>query len=119
MIDDMDDGMLGAVIKEIIGSKVYFAGEFCQSHDYFLVLDSMWERFTRALGQAIEGLGDKRYVRMIHRRHYDRVKKMLTEQRGTYLPSAAPVPDDAGLRLPVTAIIEPHPTDFVMQDEVF
>jgi len=119
MIDEMDDGMLRAAISEIVGTKVYFAGEFCQCHDYILVIDSMWQRFTQGLSDAIEALGDKRYVRLIHERHYKRVKQMLTEHHGTYLPSKAPQPDDAALKLPVTAIIEPSPTDLIMQDEVF
>ena len=36
-IDQMDDGFLAAAVKEIVGTKVYFAGEFCQCHDYILV----------------------------------------------------------------------------------
>merc|ERR1711862_807438 len=119
VIDEMDEGMLGAAIKEIVGTKVYFAGEFCQCHDYFLVMDCMWGRFTKALGEAVEALGDKRYVLLIHQRHYDRVKRMLTDHHGKYLPAAPPQPDDAGLKLPVTAIIEPKSTDPVMEDEVF
>jgi aldehyde dehydrogenase (NAD+) len=119
MIDTMDDAFLAAAIKEIVGTKAYFAGEFCQCHDIFLVVDSMWDKFTAALGEAVEALGDKRFVRMIHERHYTRVKRMLLEHKGQFLPSAAPQPDDEGLRLPVTAILEPHPDDFIMRDEVF
>lgn len=119
VIDEMDEGFLAAAVKEIVGTKAYFAGEFCQCHDYFLVVDSMWEKFTEALGKAIEGLGEKRNVRLIHKRHYDRVKNMLMNHHGTFLPSAPPVPDDDGLKLPVTAILEPQMGDPVMQDEVF
>ena len=30
VIDTMDDGFLAATVKEIVGTKAYFAGEFCQ-----------------------------------------------------------------------------------------
>merc|ERR1719356_822439 len=53
LVDEMDEAFLTAAIKEIVGTKTYFAGEFCQCHDYFLVVDSMWERFTKALGESI------------------------------------------------------------------
>ena len=49
MIDEMGDGMLNAVIAEIVSTKQYFSGEFCQCHDTLLVVDSMWDRFTAAL----------------------------------------------------------------------
>jgi len=119
MIDTMDDAFLAAAIKEIVHTKAYFAGEFCQCHDYILVVESMWDKFTKALGESVEALGEKRFVRMIHERHYTRVKRMLLEHQGQFLPSAAPQPDDEGLRLPVTAVLEPQPNDFIMLDEVF
>jgi len=119
MIDTMDDAFLAAAIREIVHTKAYFAGEFCQCHDYILVVESMWEKFTMALGEAVEALGEKRLVRMIHERHYRRVKDMLLAHHGQFLPSAAPQPDDEGLRLPVTAIVEPAVDDLIMKDEVF
>ena len=118
VIDEMDDGFLAAAVKEIVGTKAYFSGEFCQCHDYCLVLDSMWDRFVDALRAAIEALGEKRIVRLIHRRHYERLKAMLTTHHGTSLP-ALPTPDDAGLRLAVTAVLEPAPSDTVMLEECF
>jgi len=118
MIDEMDDQFMAAAVKEIVGTKAFFGGEFCQCHDYILVLDSMWDKFTQALGKAIEELGDRRYIRLIHERHYSKVKKMMTDHHGTCLPPD-PVIDDAALKLPVTAILEPRVEDLVMQDEVF
>jgi aldehyde dehydrogenase (NAD+) len=117
-IDKMDEGFLAAVVKELVLTKAYFAGEFCQCHDYLLVIDSLWERFTKALGAAVEALGEKRHVRLIHARHYQRVKHMLMQHGGEHLPASV-ICDDRGLRLPVTAILEPQPSDAVMLDEVF
>lgn len=117
-IDEMDDGMMGAAIKEIVGTKMYFAGEFCQCHDIILVLDSMWDKFMPALQAGVEALGEKRMVRMIHAKHYERVKNMLTSHKGKNQPEALPA-DDAGLRLPIVAVVEPHIDDPIMQDEIF
>lgn len=117
-IDEMDDNLMNAAIKEIVGTKMYFAGEFCQCHDIILVHDCMWDKFTAALKAGIEALGDKRMVRMIHAKHYERVKRMLTDHNGTNVPEP-PVPDDEGLRLPVTAVVQPQESDPIMQDEVF
>ena len=169
----MDAGFLAATIKELVGTKAYFSGEFCQCHDYLLVtsariptlepvraavhtrrgqrvawapstivrgplgrraprrtacaepryasqvVDSMWEAFTTALAAAIDALGDKRHVRLIHGRHHARVKAMLTKHSGTCLPPLPPPLDDAELRLPLTAVLEPAANDAIMLDEVF
>jgi len=117
-IDEMDDGLLAAAVKEIVGTKAYFAGEFCQCHDYCLILSSMWDRFMAALEKEVEALGDRRMVRLIHEKHYTRVKSMLEESSGSAFPKPMEA-DDTGLRLPVTAVIEPKPSDRIMQDEVF
>ena len=117
-IDEMDDALLAATVKEIVGTKVYFAGEFCQCHDYCLVMDGMWERFVAALTAELKGLGAKRTVRLINARHYDRVKAMLAEHHGTNVPPPS-APDDDGLRLDVTVVLEPAPTDAIMREEIF
>lgn len=118
MIDEMGDGMLNAVIAEIVSTKQYFSGEFCQCHDTLLVVDSMWDRFTAALEAAVTALGDRRNVRMIHAKHFERVKAMLDGQTGTASP-ALPEIDAESLCLPVTALLNPAATDSVMRDEVF
>lgn len=117
-LDAMDDGLLGAAVRELIQTKRYFSGEFCQCHDILLVLDSMFDRFMDELKKGIEALGEGRMVRLIHANHYQRVKKMLDNHKGEAVP--APVAcDDEGLKMPVTAIVGPHPDDLIMQEEVF
>lgn len=118
MIDEMSDGLLEASVKEIVGTKMYFSGEFCQCHDVCLVVDGMWDRFLEKLKAGVEGLGDKRMVRLIHDKHYKRVKNMLDTHSGTSFPPPPPV-DDEGLRLPITAVLSPDGKDPIMQDEVF
>jgi aldehyde dehydrogenase (NAD+) len=119
LIDSMDAGFLAAAVKEIVGTKVYFAGEFCQCHDYCLVVDSMWDAFTAALSAEIGSLGERRSVRLINQRHYERCKRMLLEHSGTTLPADGPSPDDAALKLPVSAVLEPAASDPMMVDEIF
>lgn len=118
LIDEMGAAFLGAAVKEIVGTKAYFAGEFCQCHDYILVVDTMWDAFVAALAAEIDALGEKRSVQLINQRHYARVKRMLTEHRGASLPAVAE-PDDGALKLPVTAVLEPSSEDPIMRDEVF
>merc|ERR1719456_1947801 len=43
---------------------------------------------------------------------------MLTSHSGKSVPEAMAV-DDSGLRLPITAVVEPRASDPIMQDEVF
>merc|ERR1712232_759792 len=67
---------------------------------------------------GIQALGEKRMVRMIHKKHYDRVKTFLTDTKGKAVPEP-PACDDAGLRLPVTMVVDADANDLIMQDEIF
>jgi len=71
-----------------------------------------------AMTQGIEALGDKRMVRLIHSKHYQRVKQMLDSHHGEAVPPPPPC-DDEGLRMPVTMIVSPDTSDSIMQEEVF
>eukprot|EP00929_Paragymnodinium_shiwhaense_P096912 TRINITY_DN5864_c0_g1_i1.p1 TRINITY_DN5864_c0_g1~~TRINITY_DN5864_c0_g1_i1.p1 ORF type:complete len:544 (-),score=105.21 TRINITY_DN5864_c0_g1_i1:452-2083(-) len=117
-IDVMDDATCEAAVKEMVGTKMYFAGEFCQCHDIVYVLDSMYDKFMKMMEGGIEALGEKRMVRIIHKKHYERVKKMLTEHNGKSIP-APPACDDSNLLLPVTMVVDAQPEDLIMQDEIF
>lgn len=121
-IDDaMDDAFLAVVVKEIVRTKQYFAGEFCQSHDYCLVAVGIWDRFITALKAEINALGERRLVRLINERQYERVKAMLTSHHGDNLPplSSDTAASDGSWMLPVTAVVEPYESDLLMQEEVF
>eukprot|EP00928_Gymnodinium_smaydae_P036477 TRINITY_DN25491_c0_g4_i1.p1 TRINITY_DN25491_c0_g4~~TRINITY_DN25491_c0_g4_i1.p1 ORF type:complete len:496 (+),score=78.88 TRINITY_DN25491_c0_g4_i1:57-1490(+) len=117
-IDAMDDDLLDAAVRELVGTKQYFSGEFCQCHDILFVVDDMFQKFVDQMSKHIEALGDRRMVRLIHDKHYRRVKGMFTSHNGTALPEP-PACDDAGLRLPVTMVLEPHVDDPIMNDEIF
>merc|ERR1719253_1735322 len=83
-----------------------------------MVHTSMYDKFIAALTAGIEELGEKRMVRMIHAKHYERVKQLLLGSSGAKVPEPPPC-DDEDLRLPVTAVLEPKASDPIMQDEVF
>jgi aldehyde dehydrogenase (NAD+) len=118
LVTEMEDGLLTAAVKEIVGTKVYFAGEFCQSHDFCLIVESMWDRFLAKLKSEIEALGERRMVRLIHKKHHSRVKHMLESHNGSCMPEVPQIDDDS-LSLPLTAVIEPNNSDPIMQDEIF
>merc|ERR1711871_20558 len=117
-VDEMNDDMLRAAVTEIIGTKVAFAGQFCQCHDVLLVVDSMWDKFVQALEAGITGLGDRRMVRTIHSGQFSRVKRMLDNHSGKAVPAVPEFSADE-LKFPVTAIVEPSPEDLIMKEEVF
>jgi aldehyde dehydrogenase (NAD+) len=117
-VDEMDEGMLAAAVKEIVGTKAAFSGEFCQCHDILFVSDGMYDRFMAQMTKGIEGLGERRMVNLIHQGHYKRVKAMLDGHHGKSVP-APPACDDAGLRLPVTMVVDPQAGDLIYKDEVF
>merc|ERR1711990_1055828 len=120
LLDEMSDELLSAAIAEIIGTKAAFSGQFCQCHDVILVMESMWDKVIAKFEGGLKGLeaAGRRMVRAIHSRQFERVKKMLDETKGKAIP-ALPDFDAEKLMFPVTAIVEPHADDLVMQDEVF
>ena len=79
----------------------------------------MWDRFISTLRAEIEALEERRAVRLINARHFGRVKAMLTEHNGTCVPPLPDAGDEASLRLPVTAVLEPQPDAPILLDEVF
>jgi hypothetical protein len=110
--------MLEASVKEIVGTKVAFSGEFCQCHDILFVLDAVYDRFVEEMTKAIEALGEGRMRRLIHQNHYRRVKNMMESHTGESLPSP-PSCDDTGLRIPVTMVVSPSEKDSIYQEEIF
>lgn len=116
--DTMSDGLLGAAVREVVSTKQSFSGEFCQCHDVLLVLDSMYDKVVAAMKKGIEDLGDRRLVRLIHQKHYQRVKKFLDSHHGSNVPEAAAC-DAQGLRMPITMVIEPRSDDLIMNEEIF
>merc|ERR1712194_457850 len=111
--DKMNDGLLGAAIREVVTTKQNFSGEFCQCHDVLLVLDSMYDKVVAAMKKSIEDLGDRRMVRLIHQKHYQRVKQFLDSHNGSNVPDGVAC-DAAGLCMPITMVLEPRSDDLIM-----
>jgi len=117
----LDDSMLQSAVAEVLVTKQAFSGQFCQSHDYVLVHEAVYDSFCAKLKAAIENMGDGRNVPLVNKRHYDRVKALLPNHGLQCLPpmEGSFTPDDASMTLPVTAILEPPASSPVMQEEIF
>jgi acyl-CoA reductase-like NAD-dependent aldehyde dehydrogenase len=114
-----DSSELSTYAKEIIGTKFYFGGQFCQAMDYCLVHESIFDEFVVTLEKEIDGLGDKRNCQMINVGHACRVRALLTDQEDKArpaLPSADVIPDDC---VPLTLLVLPDTNSAVMGREIF
>jgi len=78
----------------------------------------MYDKVIQQMTKAIEDLGERRMVRLIHAKHYERVKQMLQAHGGTNVPESVAC-DDEGLRMPITMVVEPQSDDLIMRHEVF
>jgi len=114
-----DSSELSTYAKEIIGTKSYFGGQFCQAMDYCLVHESIFDEFVAVLEKEIDSLGDKRNCQMINVGHACRVRALLDgqeEKARPALPAAEAIPDDC---VPLTLLVLPDIDSAVMGKEIF
>lgn len=120
----LSDAMLRDVVREILELKVYKTGQFCCAHDYAMVHCDIFDAFCERLRAAVEGLGDKRNVMLIASRHYHSVKGKLEEAVAAGASCLPPLggaykPDDEGMTLPFTALLETPASASVLTSEIF
>jgi len=122
-VDRCSADAMQTYIKEIVGTKAYFGGMFCQAHDFCLVHEDVFEDFVRGVTEAIAALGERRSVRMITPGHAQRVASLMAGQEARTAP---PLPaadcfaaDKVTSHLPLTAVISPDPDSPLMQEEIF
>jgi aldehyde dehydrogenase (NAD+) len=110
-------------IKEIIGTKAYFGGMFCQAHDFCLVHEDVFDEFVRCVTEAIAALGDRRSLKMITVQHAKRVAALMAGQEARAVPALPAAdcfaPDKDTAHLPLTAVVSPDPDSPLMQSEIF
>eukprot|EP00927_Polykrikos_kofoidii_P067465 TRINITY_DN62959_c0_g1_i1.p1 TRINITY_DN62959_c0_g1~~TRINITY_DN62959_c0_g1_i1.p1 ORF type:complete len:1059 (-),score=177.93 TRINITY_DN62959_c0_g1_i1:114-3011(-) len=120
-VDNAEPEQLALYVAEIVGTKSYFGGQFCQCHDYCLVQEDVFDAFVNAVEAKIESLGESRNCRLINAGHAKRVKAMLAACDAACarpkLPSGALITDDDCV--PITALIEPPLDGAVMREEIF
>lgn len=117
-VDKSTPEQLALYVAEIVGTKSYFGGQFCQAHDYCLVHEEVFDDFVKLVEEKISALGERRQCRMIHATHALRVKSMLVGQEDKARP---PLPSETSEEdcVPLTLLVEPDLDSAVMQQEIF
>lgn len=117
----LSESVLNDAVREVLELKVYKTGQFCCAHDYALVHGDIYNSFTEKLKAAIEGLGEKRHVRLLGRRQYEAVKAKLDSCPGERMPpmQGAYQPDDENMTIPFTCLPGATQEDLIMKEEVF
>eukprot|EP00931_Biecheleriopsis_adriatica_P090117 TRINITY_DN6414_c0_g2_i1.p1 TRINITY_DN6414_c0_g2~~TRINITY_DN6414_c0_g2_i1.p1 ORF type:complete len:1033 (+),score=284.00 TRINITY_DN6414_c0_g2_i1:58-3156(+) len=115
-IDAADSDQLALYVAEIIGTKFYFGGQFCQAHDYCLVHEKVFDEFVRLCEEKISALGEKRTIRLINACHAKRVKSLLENVESYVRPKVEEVPADC---LQLSLLVEPPKDSRIMEEEIF
>lgn len=117
-IAQADSSELSIYAKEIVGTKFYFGGQFCQAMDYCLVHESVFDEVLALLEKEIESLGDNRNCQMINAKHAGLVRRLLEGQEEKIRP-ALPSGDIAEDCVPLSLILSPDMDSAVMSKEIF
>eukprot|EP00928_Gymnodinium_smaydae_P020133 TRINITY_DN17784_c0_g2_i1.p1 TRINITY_DN17784_c0_g2~~TRINITY_DN17784_c0_g2_i1.p1 ORF type:complete len:1034 (-),score=181.64 TRINITY_DN17784_c0_g2_i1:301-3402(-) len=115
-VDVAETEMLALYAAEIIGTKSYFAGQFCQAHDYLLVHEKVFDEFVKLLEEKITALGDARRKQLINARHANKVKSLMVGLEKYARPALVEVEDDC---VPLTLFVEPPLEANIMDEEIF
>mmetsp|Transcript_121362 Transcript_121362/g.387973 ORF Transcript_121362/g.387973 Transcript_121362/m.387973 type:complete len:1046 (+) Transcript_121362:58-3195(+) len=116
-VDASDAENLALYVAEIVGTKSYFGGQFCQAHDYCLVHEKVFDQFLELLEEKINALGPRRSCQMINAGHAQRIKAMLAGHEKIARP---PLPEgEAEDKVPVTVLVCPDLNSELMKEEVF
>jgi len=116
-VDASSEDHLRMYAAEIIGTKSYFGGQFCQAHDY--CLDKVFDAFLAILEEKVAALGDRRKCRMINCRHAERVRSLVRGQETLARPTV-PLAGDLGPdEVPLTLLVSPDVEALCMQEEIF
>lgn len=118
-IDVASSELLATYAAEVLGTKVFFCGQFCQAQDYCLVSDKVFDEFAKILEDKIKALGERRRCRMINATHSCRVRALLKGSEAKTIPplSAEDLAEEDVV--PATLIVEPDFDSLVMKHEIF
>jgi aldehyde dehydrogenase (NAD+) len=118
-IDASESAQLSTYAKEIIGTKFYFGGQFCQAMDYCLVHEKVFDEFLDLLEKEIVALGDKRQCTMINAAHARRVRALLEGEESKARPAFPPVEAQAEDCVSLTLVVAPSLDSPLMSHEIF
>lgn len=114
------DADLDVVARRIAWVKLMNSGQTCIAPDYVLADHRIRDRLV---GKIVERIGEFERDgaaagrRIVNQRQFDRLAGYLEKTQGKIV-SGGHV-DEASLSIEPTVIVDPHPDDAVMQDEIF
>lgn len=112
---------LDLAAKRLVFGKLLNCGQTCVAPDYVLIDKEIKDDFLAALKQwmsAMYGsdpLDNQGYVRMINRKHFDRVMGLIDPEKVVYGGQG----DPETLKIQPTILNNVSPEDPVMQEEIF
>ncbi|MDT0193322.1 putative aldehyde dehydrogenase [Exiguobacterium sp. 8H] len=114
------DANVSIAAKRVAWGKWMNAGQTCVAPDYVLVHESQQEAFLEAIKQEAfamfgNGVGTKRYTRIVNESHFDRLAHYLTE--GDLVFGGEMNRDE--LKIAPTVMTNLHEDADVMKDEIF
>ncbi|CAJ1343476.1 unnamed protein product [Effrenium voratum] len=115
-VDAADGENLAKYAAEIICTKLYFGGQFCQAHDYCLVHEQVFDDFVGKCEEIIQELGPRRAISMVSSAHAKKLNVMCTDLRNLARPALEETVEGA---VPLTLFLDPPTDSAIMQREIF
>ncbi|KAG8679851.1 hypothetical protein FRC08_016697, partial [Ceratobasidium sp. 394] len=123
VIDPKSDLKLAA--RRILWGKATNAGQTCVAPDYVLIPEEGQDAFVKELTAAYEQFypngakASDSYSRIVSERHYDRVKRMVDETKGSVVLGGAGDADREQKFIAPTVVKDVQRDDILMQSEIF
>ena len=112
---------LDLAAKRLVFGKLLNCGQTCVAPDYLLIDRRVKDRFLAhvrkwvAVQYGTDALDNRGYVRMINRKHYDRVMGLIDPDKVVFGGKG----DPETLKIQPTVLDNVSPEDPVMQEEIF
>ncbi|GMT36178.1 hypothetical protein PFISCL1PPCAC_27475 [Pristionchus fissidentatus] len=120
-VDESAD--LALLAKEVVGAKIFNAGQACICTDYILTSPAMKPKVVAALSAAFDALGDMSKVpanaRIVNDRHFKRLLNMLDKTKGKVVYKAGGELNEKDKFVPFHLVEVNGTDDIFMQEEIF
>ncbi|KAG0312625.1 Aldehyde dehydrogenase [Dissophora globulifera] len=116
------DANINVVARRVAGSKFFNCGQSCIAPDYLIVergLENDLVKHMKAHLKEFYGSAQtsNSYARIVNRSHFNRLKRMLEETKGTIVIGGEMQEDD--LYIAPTVVTNVQPGDSLLRDEIF
>ncbi|KAI7819406.1 aldehyde dehydrogenase 3 family, member D1 [Gamsiella multidivaricata] len=114
---------LSVVARRLVSTKFFNCGQSCIAPDYVLIErggEQELVKHMKAVAQEFYGVNPQtsnHYARIVNKRHFHRVKKMIDNTKGRVVIGGDTQEDD--LFVAPTVILDVQPDDASMEDEIF